>query len=708
LGTAAYMSPEQAKGQRVDRRADIWAFGCVLYEMLSGRKPFEGETISDVLAAVIMKDPDWAAKPEATPQAIKKLIYRCLQKDRRQRLQAIGEARITIEETISGVGEGSALPGVSPEQREPKGLPYRILPWALAAVGFLLAAVLVVAYLFKSPAAPVQSIQSLITAPEKVSFVSYGQPVLSPDGKRMVLRVVDAAGSVSLWVRPLDSLTAERLQGTGRGGFPFWAPDSRQLGFFQDGKLKKIDVTGGPPVLICDAPAGLGGAWSKSGVIIFAPQLGAAGLSSVPAAGGTASAIVGPKGPSSNRWPVFLPDGRHFLYSSGGLGAAGTSKLGIYVGELGSNEQKFLLQSDSQALYSPPGYLLFLRGDTLMAQRFDAGSLKLEGGAFPVAEHIPSTGLRLGLFSVSQTGLLVYATGGGESSGQLVWMDASGKEIAKVGPPEVSVPALSPDGKRLAYMAVNSGGNGTDIWLMDLARGVQTRFTFGPRYNAFPVWSPDGTRIAYSSYGANGVNILVKAASGAGNAETLFKADANAVPNDWSRDARYILFFMQNDRGDGDIWALPLFGERKPFPYLQTQFNEGDSFFSPDGHWVAYVSDESGSYEVYLSPFPPGGGKWQVSQGGGVQPQWRHDGSALYYLAPGGKLMEASVKEKGSVVEIGAPHELFQKPFSRLGLVRPSYVVTPEGKRFLVNVASEAASAPLTLVTNWPALLKKQ
>jgi Tol biopolymer transport system component len=345
-----------------------------------------------------------------------------------------------------------------------------------------------------------------------------------------------------------------------------------------------------------------------------------------------------------------------------------------------------------------------------MAQRFDAGSLKLQGEAFPVAEHIPSPrAFRLGLFSVSQTGLLVYATGGSESGGQLVWMDASGKEIAKVGPPVLFGPTLSPDGKRLAYMAKKSGGNNADIWLMDVARGVQTRFTFGPGNNYGPVWSPDGARIAYTSYGANGINILVKNSSGAGNAEPLLESDTPAQPSDWSRDGRYILFTTINTKrkGDVDIWALPLFGERKPFLYLQTQFNEVGGVFSPDGHWVAYVSDESGSNEVYLSPFPPGGGKWQVSQGGGVTPQWKHDGSALYYLAPGGKLMEASVKEKGLVVEIGAPHELFQKPFSQLGIRRASYAVAPDGKRFLVNVALETASAPLTLVTNWTASLKK-
>jgi len=715
LGTAAYMSPEQAKGQRVDRRADIWAFGCVLYEMLTGRKPFEGETISEVLAAVIRAEPDWTAIPDTTPPSIQKLIRRCLQKDQRQRLQAIGEARIAIEETLNGSplltspppqGEGS------PEERDGVRVSplRRILPWAVAGLFVVTTMVAAIAY-FRARSRPAQPIRSLIAAPEKASFAfdrPSGAPLLSPDGTRLVFPVQDASGKEALWVRPLDSLTAQRLQGTEGATYPFWSPDSRYVGFFQDGKLKKIDVTGGPPVLVGDAPDAYGGAWSRNDVIVLAPRILAGGLSSVPAAGGTPTPIASHKGSGgafSNRWPVFLPDGRHFLYLSGDLDATGTSKLGIYVGELGTNEAKFLLQADSDALYAAPGYLLFLRGDTLMAQRFDAGNQKLDGDAFPVAEHVGSPQhYRLGLFSVSQTGLLVYDSGQGSAQGgRLVWVDAHGKETGNVGPAGVNGQRLSPDGKQVAYVAANSGAGTDDIWLMDLDRGVQTRFTFSPGRNEAPVWSPDGARIAYTSARQSQYNICVKNASGAGSAEPLFESDAMKFPTDWSRDGRYIAIGLLDPKGKTkwDIWMLPLFGDRKPFPYLQTPFNEGDAVFSPDGHWLAYGSDESGSSEIYLSPFPGGGAKWQVSQGGGVQTHWSRDGASLYYLAPGGKLMEASVKENGSTVEIGTPRQLFQEQMQNPTGGGETYAVAPDGKRFLVDKAEQGASLLLTLVANW-------
>ena len=721
LGTAAYMSPEQARGKSVDRRADIWAFGCVLYEMFSGRRLFAGETVSDTLAAVIMKEPEWDALPSSVPPAVQKLIRRCLTKDPRQRLRDIGEARIVIEETIAGkdpvaaVYDRRTLPSEEKvgDDRSPR---QRAVPWAAGfAVGALVAA-LAVFYLGR-PSAPVGTIRSLVAPPEKASF-AFGQPsgapVLSPDGARMVFPVIEDTGKEALWIRPLDSLTAQKLEGTEGAEFPFWSPDSRFVGFFQNGKLKKIDVTGGPPVLICDAAVARGGAWSKSDVIVFAPQITNGGLSSVPAAGGAPTPIAAPKGTGgafSNRWPVFLPDGKHFIFLSGDLSAIGTSKLSIYVGEVGSSEDKFLLQADSDALYAPPGYLVFLRGDTLMAQQFDAGTLKLAGEASPVAEHVASPQLyRLGLFSVSQTGLLVYENGQvGGGGGQLTWYDASGKELSAVGLPGPRGPHISPDGKHVAYVHAEPGSKSTDIWLMDLERGVRTRFTFGPTENLDPVWSPDGSRIAYSSLQQGVMDIFVKNASGAGAGEKLLESGDDNYPMDWSRDGRYLSFVRLSSKGKGkaETWVLPLFGDRKPFPYIQTQFDAGSAVFSPDGRWLAYDSNESGNDEIYLSPFPAAGGKWQVSQGGGVQPQWKHDGSALYYLAPGGKLMEASVRENGSAVEIGTPKELFQTPVAGQAAAAHSYSVAPDGKRFLVNKTAQGASLPLTLVANWTAGLKK-
>ena len=710
MGTYHYMSPEQVEGREVDSRSDIFSFGAVLYEMATGRKAFDGHTAASVIASVLQRNPEPISSLQPmTPPALDRLVRTCLAKDPDDRFQNAHDLKLQLE-WIRDAGSQAGVAAPVAARRKAR----QWLGWGFGVIGIALAVAFAFAW-FRASSVPVQSIRSLIPAPEKVSFAfdqPSGAPLLSPDGTRLVFPARDASGKEALWVRPLDSLTAQRLEGTEGAKYPFWAPDSRQLGFFQDRKLKKIDIRGGPPVLLCDAPLGRGGAWSRNNVIVFAPQtLG--GLSSVPAAGGTPTAIASPKGSGgvfSNRWPAFLPDGRHFLYLSGDLSSPGTSKLGIYLGEIGSDEQKFLLQADSEALYALPGYLLFLRGDMLLAQAFDAGSQKLQGEAFPVGEHVPSPQqYRLGLFSVSQTGLLVYSTGAGESGGQLVWMDASGKEIGKVGPSGVFGPRLSPDGKRLAYVARNSEGNSLDIWLMDLAGGVQRRFTFGPGNSISPVWSPDGSRIAYASSGdsLNSLNIFVKNASGAGSAEPVLKSGETERPTDWSRDGKYILYILLDPKTGVDIWVLPLFGDRKPFPYLQTKFHEGNAAFSPDGRWVAYISDESGSFEVYLSPFPAGGGKYQVSQGGGDQPEWKHDGSELYYLAPDGKLMEASVKENGAAVEIGAPRQLFQQSMAGTGPGERSYCVAPDGKCFLVDKAPQGSSPPLTLVTNWTAGLKK-
>lgn len=598
----------------------------------------------------------------------------------------------------------------------------RALPWALAGMLAVVAAFLAVAYFRKSPVAIVPT-RTLISAPQKASFAfeqPSGVPLLSPDGTRLVFPARDASGKESLWLRPLDSLSAQPLVGTDGAEFPFWAPDSRQLGFFQNDRLMKIDVTGGPPVQVCDAPGARGGTWSDGGVIVFAPQsaaltVGAFGgaLMQVPAAGGTPTHVASHQGSSgafSNRWPVFLPDGRHFLYLSGDLNAPGTSRLGIYLGELGTEKAQFLLQADSDAIYAAPGFLLFQRGSTLMAQRFDAGSQKLEGDAFPIAEHVGSPELfRLALFSVSQTGLLVFSASSGATGGQLAWLDATGKELATVGPQDVLSPRLSPDGKRLAY--VLGGGLVTlpgEIWLMDLRQGARTRFTFSSGVNMDPVWSANGSQILYASlHEPPGLDLYVKQSSGAGSPDLLFASRFVKYPTDWSRDGRYLLFTESGSNARWAIWVLSSLGNRKPFAFVRNQFNNLGAKFSPDGRWIAYTSDESGEYQVYLASFPVKGGKWLVSQGGGDQPEWSGNGSELYFLAPGGKLMEAGIKETSSAVEIATPRELFQEPVADPGPGGRTYCVAPDGKRFLVDKAPQGASAPLTLVTNWMAKVKE-
>jgi Tol biopolymer transport system component len=445
-------------------------------------------------------------------------------------------------------------------------------------------------------------------------------------------------------------------------------------------------------------------------MIVFAPEA-LSELSSVPAAGGVPAQITHAgqsQGATSHRLPTFLPDGRHFLFWAGNPLANTAPNTGVFLGALDSSEAKFLVQANSSVVYAPPGYLLYLRGETLMAQPFDTGSLKLKGPAFPIAEHVSSPGLSTSLanvFTVSRTGMLAYQTAQCGSR-QFLWVDAHGNKLGTVGEPgDQGHPVLSPDGARLAYALQDPQSKNVDIWVMDLARGVRTRFTFNPADDEFPVWTPDGSRIAFISSRKGHLDLYVKDASGSGSEELLYESDVNKFAPDWSRDGRFIVFSLYpKGKTKSDLWVLPLFGDRKPFPYLQTEFDEQFAKFSPDGHWLAYVSDETGSYEAYLAPFPGGGGKWQVSQGGGTQPAWKRDGSSLFYLAPGGKLMQVSVKEKPSAVQIGVPHQLFQVASIAEG---NRYAVAPDGQRFLVNTVTQGSTPELlTLVTNWTTGLK--
>jgi len=704
LGTAAYMAPEQAKEKPLDRRADIWSFGCVLFEMLTGRQTFEGETVSDVLAAVIMKDPDWGVLPASTPESIRRLLRRCLEKDSKRRLRDIGEAWITIDEILSGKDSaGLAMGELPPTQPTWQ----RALPWGVAVV--LLVSTAFLAALFqRGPSVPLRSVRSSILPPEKTIFAFQGRvgtPVLSPDGGRLVFSARNSSGVVMLWVRPLDSLTAQPLAGTEGAAFPFWAPDSRSVGYFASGKLMKIDTFGGPTQTVCDAPNGRGGAWSAAGTILFAPRV-SGGLAQVSAAGGSPTPLY-QRDQSTLRWPVFLPDGRHFLYWAGNLLFTTLPKAaGIYLGSLDGKEQKFLFPADSDALYAPPGYLLFLKGETLVAQPFDARRLELTGEPFPLAEHVTNPlNYRLGQFSVSQSGDLIYHSGS-VAPAQAVWTDGSGKQLGAVGEPDLIWEVrLSPDGKTLGETVGGPQSKNCDLWLVDLVRGVRTRFTFNPAIHANIAWSPDGANIAFSSTRAGRYNIYLQPANGIGTAQTLLEDDTNKYVGDWSRDGRYIAYSRTSSQPEG-IWILPLVGDKKPFPFLPSQFNEQFPSFSPDGKWLAYDSDESGRTEVYVAPFPQANGKWQVSSSGGRQPRWRPDGKELFYLAGENNVMAASVQEKGGSLEIGNPQTLFVVNLSPTAGLVP-YDVAPDGKKFVfLTPPPQLIPEPITLVTNWTALLK--
>jgi len=703
LGTAAYMSPEQAKGKTADRRADVWAFGVVVCEMLTGRQVFTGETLPETLAAVMKEEPSFEALPSNTPPAIRKVLRRCLHKNVKRRLQHIGEARIILEDVLSGAAPAEPV-AASRHNRER-------VAWSVAAVLFVLLvaglALGAFAYFRRAPE-ETKAVRFLLSPPEGWNLrqapggSSPAPLAVSPDGQRVAFVATGADGKSLLWVRPLDTLAAESLAGTDDATSPFWSPDSRFLGFFAGGKLKKIAVSGGPPITLCDTRDGNGGTWSRDGFIVFEPA-GLSALQKVSAAGGmpTAATVLAP-GETRHQRPFFLPDGRHFLYET----ERGANYLGvsIYLASLDSTERKLLLNSNSSNVVYSQGHLLFLRETTLMAQPFDTQRLELVGEAYPIAEQIQirPAGEPYAIFSASENGVLAYQSGAAAGGSQLTWFDRSGKQIGILGEPAAYADIeLSPDGRQASVSLPDQTRRGRDIWMYNVARGLRTRFTFDPADELPAIWSPDGSKVIFNSRRKGPLDLYQKASDGSGTEALLLEDNSDKYPLSWSADGRLILF-----RAGGDVFVLPLSGERKPMPYLQTQFNEGDSQFSPDGRWVAYASNESGRFEVYVAPFRGPGGKWQVSTTGGSEPRWRRDGTEVFYLDPDDKLMVAAVNGRGSTFEVGAVRPLFE---TRAGAVaRFRYSVSADGQRFLVNTFPEqSASAPITVVLNWTAGLQK-
>jgi eukaryotic-like serine/threonine-protein kinase len=679
LGTAAYMSPEQAKGKSVDRRADIWAFGCVLYEMLTGKQTFTGETVTDTLAAVIRAEPDWEKLPAATPIRVRVLLQRCLQKDPKQRLRDIGDARISLGEVLSGAPD----PAFVTAQR---------------------------------PVAAAPLVRSEISLPEKMVLSPSGVLALSPDGRHLAFAAGGADGVMRIWIRSLDTLEVRPLLGTESPAFPpfFWSPDSRYIVFDAGGRLKRIGLSGGAAQTVCEITSlAVGGSWSRDGVIIFGQ--GGGGLMRVSANGGSASPLTvlnTAGGDIHHVIPLFLPDGRHFIYLRASHNA---DSYGIYIGSIDAKpeeqDSRLLLETKYGAAFVPssdggPGHLVFLRDGTLFAQPFDANRLELSGEPVSVAEDV-GTFLDGGLFTASANGILVYKSGGSQE-GLLTWFDQRGRRLGTTGEQGTYLTlALSPDGARAAASRLSAS---PALWLIDLSRGTSARFTFGSLPAVAGTWSPDSSRIIFAF--ANTFDLYVKAASGVRPEELLLASGQPKYPMSWSSDGRFLLYRTSNLKtGKRDLWVLPFEGEKTPFPLLSTDFNHSSGQLSPDGRWIAYTSDESGRDEVYVRTFSPESstagsdeGKWLVSTAGGSEPRWSADGKRLYFLAPDRKLMAAELATNSGLVA-SVPKVLFQAP-QRTATLPYAWDVTSDGKRFLFSTPAEQRT-PFTLVMNWQATLKK-
>jgi serine/threonine protein kinase/Tol biopolymer transport system component len=693
LGTAAYMSPEQIRGRAAGEQSDIWAFGCVMYEMLTGLQAFTGETTTDLISGILRIEPDWRALPASTPARVGSIIKRCLEKDRRRRFHAVADVRIELE------GGGTASDAVMPPRGRPRAA------WAVAALFALTTIAALAAWLYFSPRPPLLLtsrflLELTVSLPPQNPVVPL--PSVSPDGRYIAFMAGDKTPTVwQLWVRPISGLVAQPVPGTDDINpspfHPFWSADSRFIAFAANGKLFKVGIDGGPRQALCDI-AGVSGTWSQDNVILF-DNNGA--IYRVPSGGGVSTAIRTPdksKNEAAFRFPSFLPDGRHFLYVAFNTESGRTE---VRVGSLDSKDDKMLFPAASAVMYSPPGYLLFLRGTTLMAQPFDARRLALTGDVIPVAEQVPSPpgggAIGAGAFSVANNGTLVYRSVSAAPPTELTWFDRSGKKI-DVAPAIGNYinPNLSPDETRVAVEKIE--GSVRDIYLIDLVRGTSSRFTFDASIHQYPVFSPDGRQILFVSDRDGTIALYIKQASGVGDEKLLLK-NANGV-SDWSKDGKVVLYATGTPF---KIWALPMTGDGKTFPVVNESFQYIRGKFSPDGRWVAYTSNETGRNEIYVQTFPPSGGKWQVSAGGGEYVYWRKDGKELIFGTADRKVFAVDVK-LGNTFEAGVPRKLFDVPGAMAGV---RFAITADAQRFLIPLSPPTDRRTFTTVLNWTAEIKK-
>jgi Tol biopolymer transport system component len=689
LGTAPYMSPEQVRGEVVDKRTDIWAFGCILYELLTGRAPFARTTIAESLAAVLEHEPDWTGLPAGTPPDVHRLLRRCLTKDVGQRIRDIGDARADLEDSR----EASAPHPVARRFNWSRGR-------AVLASGMLLALCGVGwAAWTRRAASPVadSEVRLEITTPPTRDIIGIA---ISPDGLRVAF-TGDAPTGSGLWIRELRSGTSRLLPGTTDARMPFWSPDGRSLGFFTGSQLKRIDLEGGASQTLADASNAQGGSWGEDGFILFAPSQ-IAPIMRVRATGGEAAPLtrLGDR-EIGHAFPQTLGGNGRFIYTVNGSGDA----QGVHAGAPDRTAGRPILPRVSRAVLTASGHLLFARDGGLFAQRFDQNRLEMVGEPVRVSDSVATQnadGPASLSVAASAAGPIVFRPQPSANSRQLVWYDRSGKELTRTGPPSEApqAPSLSPDGRQMALSRDVDGNR--DIWLFDLERSALSRFTFDAERENSPIWTRDNSRIVFSSARSGALGIYQKPVGG-GVEAPLLTTPQNTVPSDISPDGSMLLYVRADAKTLLDLWVLPVGGDQQPFPVVQTAGEDLSGQFAPDGSWLAFQSSESGQYEVSVKALRAGGPTVQVSTNGGTQPRWRSDGKELFYLDLDRRLMAVTiaVSRDGQTVEAGIPAPLFQTQIGGASIAQKEYLASSDGQRFLLDTPVRDASPPITVILNW-------
>jgi Tol biopolymer transport system component len=700
VGTFQYMAPEQLEGKEADARTDLFALGELIYEMATGQPAFTGKSRASLIAAILSSDPQpMKSLQPMTPLALERIVKKCLAKDPDERWQSASDLTSELNWIAEGGSQAGAAAHSSAANRK-----WQRASWLLAATFFLLAVAGGAAWWKANNRRPPP-----MYFHSPVPFAA-NDLALSPDGRTLAMVAYSTqANNYVLWTNEVGGRQSTSLVGTQGASYPFWSPDGKFIGFFADGKLKKVDASGGQIQVLCDAPNGRGGTWNRDGVIVFTPDA-LVGLFRVSSSGGSPVAMTKPdtsRFEASHRWPVFLPDGKHFLYLAANFSGQQEYNA-LFLASLDAQERHLLVSTSANAAYAEPGYLVYLRDKTLLAQRFDSRRYVLSGEQLTLNDDVLYfPGVDRAVFSVAGGAVLVTQTGKGASISQLTWYDRSGKSSGTVGAlGSYNNVRLSPNGRRIATDQTDADGRNIDVWIYDPARGAATRLTFDPSLDQTPIWSPDGKQVLFASNRKQpGFHTYLKNTDGSGSEEEVadFGPGLQVNPWDWSRDGKYALV-----RKGIELWYFSL-SDRVAKPLLQAKWTVRNAQFSPDGRWMAYASNETGSMEIYVSPFPGANGKWQVSSAGGQEPRWRQDGKELFYLSAEGKMMAVAVKT-GASFEAGSPVALFQthrrQPVSAQDYF--SYDLIGNAPRFLIlTKVDEAHAAPLSVLLNWSSEMEK-